>query len=120
MEASTVSPEEARELVASNEVEVVDLSEDESWFEGHIPGAHHAHEDLDGTLEDLDRDRKLLIVCEDGSRSAEAAEKLSGDEWEACSLEGGMSAWRDGKLPAQPSEDYTPGDEDAPDDAESA
>ena len=103
-----VDLEEARRLIASNEVEVIDLRDDEGWLTGHIPGAHRAGDDLDGTLESLDGDRRLLIVCEDGDRSGEVAEELSSGDREAASLEGGMSAWLSEGHPDQPSPDAEP------------
>ena len=105
----SVSVEEARKLVGSNEVDVVDLRDDDGWLEGHIPGAHRAGDDLQAKVESMDADRRLLIVCEDGSRSGEVAEELSGGEREAVSLEGGMSAWLGEGLRSQPTDDYEPG-----------
>ena len=104
----SVSTDEARKLVASNEVEVIDLRDEEGWMEGHIPGAHRAGDDLEAKVDSVDSDRKLLIVCEDGTRSGEVAEELDGDR-EALSLEGGMSSWLSDGLRSQPTEDAAPG-----------
>lgn len=104
-----VSLEDARQLVAKNEVEVIDLRDEEGWTDGHIPGAHRAGEDLDAKLEEIGSERKLLIVCADGSRSAEVAEELGSDDREAVSLKGGMDAWRSEGGPSQPTEDYEAG-----------
>lgn len=108
-----VSTDEARKLVASNEVEVIDLRDEEGWVKGHIPGAHRAADDLDAKLEELPDDRKLLVVCDDGKRSGEVAGELDGDDREAVSLAGGMEAWLSDGLPSQPSIDYEPGPEPA-------
>lgn len=108
-----VSTEEARELVASNEVEVIDLRDEEGWLKGHIPGAHRAADDLDAKLEELPDDRKLLVVCDDGKRSGEVAGELDGDDREAVSLKGGMGAWLSDGLPSQPSMEFEPGPDPA-------
>jgi rhodanese-related sulfurtransferase len=108
-----VSTDEARKLVASNEVEVIDLRDEEGWVKGHIPGAHRAADDLDAKLEELPDDRKLLVVCGDGKRSGEVAGELDGDDREAVSLAGGMEAWLSDGLPSQPSIDYEPGPDPA-------
>jgi rhodanese-related sulfurtransferase len=106
---ASVSLQEARKLVGSNEVDVVDLRDEDGWMDGHIPGAHRAGDDVEAKVESMDSDRRLLIVCQDGSRSDEVAEELSGGEREAVSLEGGMSAWLSEGMPSQPTEDYEPG-----------
>lgn len=106
----SVSPDQARKLVASNEVAVIDLRDEEGWLKGHIPGSHRAEgERLEPTLEEISDDQKLLVVCEDGKRSATVAEELEGRE--AVVLEGGMSAWLSDGLPTQPTEDYEPSPE---------
>lgn len=108
----SVSLEEARKLIGSNEVDVIDLRDDEEWANGNIPGARRAGDDVEAEVESIDSDRRLLIVCQDGSRSADVAEKLSDGEREADSLEGGMSAWLEKGMPSQPTEDYEPPSED--------
>ena len=115
----SVSTDEARKLVASNEVEVIDLRDEEGWMEGHIPGAHRAGDDLEAKVDSVDSDRKLLIVCEDGTRSGEVAEELDGDR-EALSLEGGMSSWLSDGLRSQPTEDAAPGPVERDDDERDA
>ena len=105
----TVDLEEARRLIASNEVDVIDLRDEDGWVEGHIPGAHRAADDLDAKLEAIAEDRRLLIVCADGEESAQRARELDEGDRDAISLEGGMDAWLSGGLPSQPSGDYEPG-----------
>ena len=101
-----LEPEQARQLVASNEATVLDIRDDDAWHEKRIPGAQHAsQDDLDATLEDVDDDRTVMIVCEDGERSAEVAAELREDGREAKSIEGGMRAWEKEKFPLQPSTD---------------
>ena len=104
----SVSLDQARELVASHEVVVVDLRDEDGWLEGHIPGAYRGEgEDPDSALEGVPDDRRLLVVCEDGERSAAMAEGLEGRR-EAVVLEGGMRAWLSDGLPSQPTEDFEP------------
>jgi rhodanese-related sulfurtransferase len=47
----------------------------------------------------------LIVVCARGERSAEAAGRLRERGYEAASVEGGMKAWSDDRLPVQPAED---------------
>ena len=110
---TTIAPSEARKLIGAGGAAVLDLSSDEEWERvGNIPGAVRIPEDdVESRLDDLpDRD-KVLVVCPDGQRSAEVAERLRERGVEAVSLDGGMQAWQDDQLPLQPSEDPTlPGD----------
>jgi rhodanese-related sulfurtransferase len=106
-----IEAERARELIASSEVIVLDVRGDEEWQEKRVAGAKRAPGDaIEKALEDLDSERAVLIVCEDGRRSSELAEELRESGREAAHLEGGMAAWESEKLPMQPSEDV---DDDA-------
>jgi rhodanese-related sulfurtransferase len=108
IESGPVSPKQARELVAAGRVAVLDIRSEDEWNAiGNIPGAVHAPDgnDLDSRLGDLPERDALLVVCTDGERSAEVAERLGEEDRTAISIEGGMDAWRDENLPLQPSED---------------
>jgi rhodanese-related sulfurtransferase len=101
-----LEPDQARELVGSNKATALDIREDEQWREKRVPGARHADEDnLEATLDEIDEEQILLVVCEDGKRSAELAGKLRDDGRDAASIDGGMKAWEKEKLPLQPSTD---------------
>ena len=101
-----LEPQEARRLIASNEVTVLDLRGDEQWLDKRVAGSERISEDdLESRLSDLDEDRGLLIVCEDGERSAELASRLREEGREAGCIEGGMEAWEKERLPMQPSVD---------------
>jgi rhodanese-related sulfurtransferase len=104
---TTVKADEARLLAGQADAVVVDVSTTEEWRRiGNIPGAVMiSADDVESQLESLpDRD-KVLVVCPDGERSAEVADRLRDKDVEAVSLEGGMQAWADEDLPLQPSED---------------
>ena len=100
--AEAIDVEAARERIASNEAGVIDTRDDEQFALGHIPTATHSPE---GEIPDEFGDRPVIVVCGDGARSAEIAEKLSEDGTEAVSIDGGMDAWNSEKFPIQPSTD---------------
>jgi 3-mercaptopyruvate sulfurtransferase SseA len=50
-------------------------------------------------LGELDRTRPVVTVCRAGTRSAEAAEMLRGEGFDAESLDGGLLAWKWAGLP---------------------
>lgn len=79
---------------------------------GNIPGSVNAPgEDAVEAVEAIADDRTVIVVCRRGERSAEVAEQLRDGGREAVSIDGGMEAWEDDKLPLQPSEDPAlPGD----------
>jgi rhodanese-related sulfurtransferase len=109
-QAEAVSPEQAREMLGSNEASAIDVRGDEEWRSGHIPGARHrSEEEIDDALERIADGQTVIVACEDGDRSARIAEKISEGGRKAASIEGGMEAWRSQDMPMQPS--YDPDDE---------
>ncbi|HYU60939.1 MAG TPA: rhodanese-like domain-containing protein [Solirubrobacterales bacterium] len=104
-----VSARQARELIAAGDATVIDISSDEQWGRiGNIAGALRvAEDDVDSRLDEVRDDTRVIVVCGDGERSAEVAERLRERDIDAVSIEGGMAAWADDKLPLQPSEDPT-------------
>ncbi len=83
-----------------DQVQLVDVRYDDEWQAGHIEGAIHVPEDdLEDRVRELDRGRPVVTVCRAGSRSADAAEWLRGQGFDADSLEGGMLAWKWAGLP---------------------
>ena len=109
--AATVSFISMRELqtrVASGDLGLVllDVREKDAYETGHIPGAKHLPR---GQLElrvnkDLpDPTQRVLVVCEYGHISTLAAATLRELGFlQAVALDGGMNAWREGKLPLTP------------------
>lgn len=106
--AETINPEKARELVASNELFVLDVRDEEEWLNtsDRIPASTNVPApELEDRLDELPDDQRILVVSPDGSRSAEAAEALEQGGREAIVLEGGVEAWsKEGHL-TQPSPD---------------
>jgi rhodanese-related sulfurtransferase len=105
---TTLSPADARKLIAGGEATVIDVSTEDEWGRiGNIPGALRvAEDDVESRLDEVREDTKVIVVCGEGERSAEVARRLREDrDVDAVSIEGGMLAWEDEKLPLQPSED---------------
>ena len=83
-----------------DQVQLVDVRYDTEWQAGHIDGALHIPEDdLEDRVGELDAGRPVVTVCRAGTRSADAAEWLRGQGFEAHSLDGGMLAWKWAGLP---------------------
>jgi len=102
----SVDPKRARELIAREGVQAVDLRDEDDFASRHIAGAMRADPDgLDEAAESLDEDRPVIVVCGDGDRSGDVASDLRERGFEAAVVEGGMKAWTGDGLPTQPRED---------------
>jgi rhodanese-related sulfurtransferase len=101
----TLDPQRARELIASEGVQALDLRDQDDFADAHIAGAVRAEGgEIDSALESLDQERPVVVVCADGKRSAEVAEDLRERGYQAAVVAGGMKAWTGDGLPVQPRE----------------
>ena len=73
---------------------VLDVREPGEWAHGHIEGATHIplHQ-LPERIDELP-DRRTLVVCKVGGRSAQAVAYLSALGRDVLNLEGGMLDWQ--------------------------
>lgn len=92
----------AHERVAGREVFVLDVRTVEEHAHGHIHGATNIpYPRLPLHLQELPRDRPILVHCLGGGRSARAAAYLQRHGYRVANLAGGMNAWRAGGYPVQ-------------------
>jgi rhodanese-related sulfurtransferase len=111
MEAEELKEEEldakrARELIASEGAQALDLRDEDEFARAHIAGAVRAEDgDVDAALESLSQERPVVVVCGDGKRSAEVAADLRERGFQAAVIKGGMKSWTGDSLPTQPRED---------------
>lgn len=105
--AEQVDAEEARRLIAGGEVRVIDVRSAEEFAEKRINGSVRVDpDDLGGEVGEDDVGREaVLVICGDGSRSAEVAERLRSEGNEATSIDGGFGAWTSDGLPTAPRSD---------------
>lgn len=82
---------------------LVDLSSQQDFDKGHIPGARHVPlAQFDPESKDLAKikDRPVVVVCKSGATSAKAAKRLLAAKFTAVyTLAGGNDAWRRADLP---------------------
>ncbi len=102
-----VDAEEARMIVAKGRALVFDIRSADDFAEERINGSVHCEPDeiADRAGDDRAGREAVLVVCEDGKRSAEVAEELRGDGVEASSLKGGFEAWTSESHPTAPTSD---------------
>lgn len=74
---------------------VLDVREDHEFRAGHIAGAMLLPlGQLSARLDDLPRDREILVACRSGSRSGRAARLLHSAGFHAVNLSDGMIGWQ--------------------------
>jgi hydroxyacylglutathione hydrolase len=79
---------------------LVDVRRADEWDEAHIDGATLVTlAELPDRLDELPRERSLMVICRSGGRSAVATGALIGAGFEAVNVAGGMLAWMDADHP---------------------
>jgi rhodanese-related sulfurtransferase len=74
---------------------LLDVREDDEWVAGHIPGSTHiAMSGLLARVDEVPKDRDVVVVCKVGARSAQVTAYLRQQGWERVgNLDGGVVAW---------------------------
>lgn len=94
-----VSATEAHDLVTKGAL-LLDVRERSEWNAGRAPFARHVPlGQLQARLGEVPRDRKVVVVCRSGNRSAHATALLQRAGIDAVNLSGGMHAWSGAGLP---------------------
>ena len=91
-----VSPEDAQTMLGDNNTVFLDVREPNEWNLGHVPGAVHIPRgQMEGKVEaSVDRDRRVVIYCAGGSRSALAADTLQNMGYQnVMSMRDGFKGW---------------------------
>jgi thiosulfate sulfurtransferase len=94
-----ISVTEAKAMLAAQPeqepVQVVDIRDEESYAQGHLPAAVHLHNaNMQEFIQSADLDAPLLVYCYHGHMSQSAAAWLAEQGFEqAYSLDGGYADW---------------------------
>lgn len=104
----TIEPREAAERLASGELALIDVREDDEWQAGRIPGARHIPlgELAERFHEVVDAGPRVAFVCRSGGRSGYATEAARAAGLSASNLAGGMQAWAAADLPMVPDDGW--------------
>ena len=98
-----LTPERVSELLASGEIELIDVREPYEWEAGRIEGARHIElERLAGRAGEIPRDRPVVFQCRLGARSGMATQAFRAAGYDAYNLTGGIQAWHAAGLPLVP------------------
>ncbi|WP_197503732.1 molybdopterin-dependent oxidoreductase [Mycobacterium sp. 852014-50255_SCH5639931] len=99
VETPQVGPRAAKALVDAGAL-LLDVREPGEWCTEHAPTAMLLPADRVRTREhELPRDRRIVVVCRSGGRSAAVTVSLRRSGFDAVNLAGGMCAWSAAGLP---------------------
>lgn len=90
-----ISAEECQELIAAENVNIIDVRESWEYEICHIGSVHIPMAEIAGHVESLDKTGAYLIVCKTGRRAEAVANLLETDYGfsNLSVLEGGITAW---------------------------
>ncbi|MFW0091103.1 MAG: rhodanese-like domain-containing protein [Coxiella endosymbiont of Haemaphysalis japonica] len=84
-------------------LDLIDVREEKEWDKGHLPGAIHLgrgviERDLEAVIPD--NQRKLVLYCSGGFRSALAADSIRKmGYYNVLSMDGGFTGWKRAGFP---------------------
>lgn len=92
---SDINSEEYREQFAGSDHQFIDVREAEEHAEGHIPGAANIPlSEFMARVDEIDEEAAVVLVCNTGVRSAQAALYLASMGYEQVyNLEEGTKGW---------------------------
>jgi DMSO/TMAO reductase YedYZ molybdopterin-dependent catalytic subunit/glyoxylase-like metal-dependent hydrolase (beta-lactamase superfamily II) len=94
-----VSAQAAHRLLEAGAL-LLDVREPGEWRAGHAPGATFMPmASVGGRHGDLPRDRRIVVMCRSGGRSAAVTDSLAAAGFDAVNLAGGICAWSAAGLP---------------------
>jgi len=95
-----ISPAEAKTMQDAGAF-MLDVREPSEWNELHMPGATLIPlGQLATRLNEVPKDKPVVVVCRSGNRSAQARDMLSQSGFSSVtSMAGGMKAWQSAGLP---------------------
>jgi rhodanese-related sulfurtransferase len=101
-EPREVSREQAQKLVEDG-AQLVDVRAEHEWEMGRIAGATHLPlAELSERVNEIDKNRPVVLYCRGGNRSTMAAEALAEKGYDASKLSEGIVGWAEAGLPLEP------------------
>ena len=96
---ASVSVDEAHQMYAEGAF-VLDVRTPEEWNEFHVPNTTLIPlDELAARVNELPKDQPILVVCRSGNRSQTGRDILLQAGFNATSMNGGLTAWRDSGYP---------------------
>ncbi len=99
---ATGTPADLSRSIESGEVTLIDVRSNDEWNGGHIEQADHRFLGrLTNSLTDLSEDKKIVVQCRSGARSAIGVSILQAAGFKnVINLTGGYTAWKSTGLPS--------------------
>jgi rhodanese-related sulfurtransferase len=102
---SDYTPNQVADLLAGDEIQLIDVREPDEYAAGRIAGAHLIPMSrLPAEAGDLDPEQPVVFYCRSGSRSAMAAEAFRNAGFDAHNMTGGLIDWDAAGLPLEPAD----------------
>ena len=105
MSYSRKSPEEIKKIIEENETNIIDVRSAPERTDGYIQNSKCIDVrgmDFEMKLIKLDKNKILILYCLGGNRSAAAAAKADSLGFKKVyMIEGGITAWKNRKLPTE-------------------
>lgn len=101
-----VSRDEAQKLIDDG-AQLIDVRVEHEWEVGHIAGATHLPlDELAARVNEIDKERPVVLYCRGGNRSTMAAAALADAGYDAAKLSEGIVGWNEAGLPIAPEDGY--------------
>jgi phage shock protein E len=98
-----VNAQEAKVMIDKGGVVVVDVRTPQEYSGGHLQGAILANvndPNFEANIKKISKDKKVIVYCAAGGRSANASGKMSSLGWKnVWNMTGGYSSWSSAGLP---------------------
>ncbi|WP_345242950.1 MBL fold metallo-hydrolase [Pontibacillus salipaludis] len=95
------TPDQLKDKIANEEVTLIDVRNEGEWNDGHIPQAQHIMLGyLQERINEVPRDKPVVLQCQSGGRSAMATSILQANGIKnVTNMAGGFGAWSKEDLP---------------------
>lgn len=102
-EIKAIAPQTLKQWLDQGEVILVDVREPSEYAGERITGAHRVSlSNFDPAQIPTEADKTVVLYCESGNRSSQAARRMIIAGYESMiHLEGGLNAWKQAGLPTQ-------------------
>ena len=95
----TIKPEQVAPLQAAGAF-LIDVREPAEFRSGHASGAKLMPVgQLARSLNQVPKERQIIVMCQSGMRSQQAAQLLAGAGYQVMNVSGGIVGWRRAGLP---------------------